>query len=596
MCGIAGKVFFDTSIVQRNDLTKMSTSIAHRGPDDEGFFISQNHKVGLVNRRLAIIDLSPKGHMPMIWKNRYVITYNGEVFNFQEERERLKKLGYKFNSNSDTEVILALYDKYDTRCLEYLRGMFAFAIYDKVKNTIFLARDRLGKKPLKYYYTGGVFIFASELKAILTQREVKRMPDYNAITNYLTFGYVPAPLTGFENIKKLEPGSYLLIDIKHATIKKRRYWKPDFSTKLDLPESVWKEKILDTLEESVKLRMISDVPIGVFLSGGVDSSAVTALMARNSPSPIKTFTIGFEEKTHDEREYAEKIARLYKTDHTELIVKPASIDTLPMLIKQFEEPHANSSSILSYLVAKMARQKVTVVLNGDGGDEIFAGYEARHFRLQRDVAADKLGFVLNTFGLPLAKVLGYTKAVKFLEKRQTALADRYLSYNWYFEGNDKAKQVVREKFIEANTTDARDQALYYDLVQYFPDDLLAKSDLSSMLVSLEERSPFADHKMVELASQIPFGLKLKGGITKYILKKALVDLVPKGNLYRQKKGFSVPLDKWFKGNIGKYARNVLTTKNAFVTKFVDMKKLRSYNDLQRWNLLALELWFKEYFS
>jgi asparagine synthase (glutamine-hydrolysing) len=621
MCGIAGKIYFNNSDVHESELSSMSQKIIHRGPDDEGIYISDDKKVGLVNRRLSIIDLSKNGHMPMLYKNRYVITYNGEVYNFQTERKILEKQGYKFRSNSDTEVILALYDKYGVGCLDHLRGMFAFAIYDKIKNTVFIARDRLGKKPLKYFSSPGIFIFASELKAILTQKEIHKEPDYIAIHHFLTFGYVPAPMTGFVGIKKLEPGHYLLIDIKNGKTRDEKYWKPDFSQKLYLSEDEWKKRILSTLEEATKLRMISDVPIGAFLSGGVDSSAIVAMMAKNSNIPIKTFTIGFKEKTHDETKYANAISKLYGTDHTEFVVEPESIEILPDLINQFEEPYANSSFIISYLVAKMAKEKVTVILNGDGGDENFAGYESRVFRLERDVKADRFGFLLNYLGFPIAKILGKSQIVRFLEKRKTPLADRYLSYNIYLEnkdkesiysdffrnqtGNNNSYKIVRNKFEEANAPDSRDKALYYDLTQYFPDDLLAKSDLSSMFVSLEGRSPFADHKLVELASQIPFDLKLKNGITKYILKKSLEGLVPKENMYREKKGFSIPLGDWFSGDLGKYSKSKLLRKDAFTSKLFSKDKitdlLKSHgkeNDigLKIWPILALELWFEEYFD
>lgn len=598
----------------------MAQKIAHRGPDDEGIYISSDRKVGLVNRRLAIIDLSPKGHQPMSYKNRYWITFNGEVYNFQEKREFLKKQGYRFNSDTDTEVLMALYDKYGVGCLKHLRGMFAFALFDTVKNTLFLARDRLGKKPLKYYQNPDVFIFASELKALLTQKEIHKEPDWLAIHHYLTYGYVPAPITGFVGINKLEPGHYMLIDIKRGILKKEKYWKPDFSEKLDLSETEWTEKILSTLEEATKLRMISDVPIGAFLSGGVDSSAVVAMMSKHSRTPVKTFTIGFKEKTHDETKYARTIAKLFKTDHTELIAEPESIEILPSLIAQFEEPYANSSFIVSYMVAKMAKEKVTVILNGDGGDENFAGYGNRHFRLNRDVAADKFGFILNSIGLPLSYLLPNSRIRRFLEKRKTPLADRYLSYNIYLENKDKetlyseafgnqmspinSYEIVRKKFEEAKTNDPRDRALYYDLTSYLPDDLLTKVDLTSMAVSLEGRSPFTDHEMVELAAQIPFDLKIKNGETKYILKKALEKLIPAENLYREKKGFSVPLGKWFRGSLGSYAQAVLERKKAFTKKIFDndelKKLLESHSDkndvgLKLWAILTLELWFEEYF-
>jgi len=620
MCGIAGKIYFGRGDVLEHDLKSMAKKIAHRGPDDEGIFISRDKKVGLVNRRLAIIDLSPKGHQPMSYKNRYWITFNGEIYNFQVKKKFLEKEGYRFNSNCDTEVITALYDKYGSGCLEHLRGMFAFAIYDSHKNILFLARDRLGKKPLKYYLSSEVFIFASELKALLTQREIHKEPDWLAIHHYLTYGYVPAPMTGFVGINKLEPGHYLWIDIAKNKIEKKQYWKPDFTKKLQLSESEWCEKILSELEEATKLRMISDVPIGAFLSGGADSSAVVAMMARLSNKPVKTFTIGFKEKTHDETKYARAIAKLYKTDHTEFTAEAESIEILPNLIRQFEEPYANSSFIVSYIVAKMAREKVTVILNGDGGDENFVGYDSRHFRLKRDVLADKFGFALDYLGLPLAKTLGINKVSKFLEKRKTPLADRYLSYNVYLENKDKESlytdrfketcssnsyEIVRKKFEESGAPDPKDRALYYDLTSYLPDDLLTKVDLTSMLVSLEGRSPFTDHKMVELACQIPFDLKIKNGVSKYILKKALEKIVPKENLYRPKQGFSVPLGTWFRGNLGLFAKEKLLRKGAFTQKLFDKDRVRKLlnshhgkNDvgLKLWSILTLELWFEEYFN
>ncbi len=621
MCGIAGKIYLNNSTIKKDELFLMSKKIIHRGPDDEGIYISSNKKVGLVNRRLAIIDLSKNGHMPMIYKNRYVITYNGEIYNFQSEREILKKQGYKFSSNTDTEVVLALFDKYGVECLKHLRGMFAFAIYDKQKEMLFIARDRLGKKPLKFYYSPEVFVFASELKAILTQKEVHKEPDFIAIHHYLTFGYVPAPMTGFVGINKLEPGHYLLLDIKNGILKKERYWKLDFNQKLSLSENEWEERILSTLEESTKLRMVSDVPIGAMLSGGVDSSAIVAMMARNSNVPIKTFTIGFKEKKHDETKYARIISERYRTDHTEFVVEPKSIETLPDLIRQFEEPYANSSFIISYLVAKMAKEKVTVILNGDGGDENFAGYESRMFRLNRDFNADKFGLLLNMVGLPFARILGKSQIVRYLGKRETLLADRYLSYNVYLENKDKTNlysemfkslssnsdsyKLVRNFFDESGAKDPRDKALYYDLVSYFPEDLLVKSDLTSMLVSLESRSPFTDQNLVELAAQIPFDLKLKNGITKYILKKSLEGLVPKENMYREKKGFSVPLGAWFSGDLGKYAKNKLLRKDGFTAKLFNKNALENLleshskeNDigLKIWPILALELWFEEYFN
>src|SRR6185369_15049890 len=372
MCGIAGKISFSSQNVSEQEIETMNDAIRHRGPDDSGIYISPDKKVGFGHRRLSIIDLSPLGHQPMRYMDRYEIIFNGEIYNFQEQKAVLEKDGYTFASHSDTEVILALYDKYGKECLQYLRGMFAFAIYDEHKNTLFCARDRVGKKPFKYYMNDTVFLFASELKAILIQPEYHKEPDYLAIHHYLTLQYVPAPLTGFKGISKLEPAHYLLIDLKTRAVEKERYWKLDYAKKQELSETEWKKRILDKLEESVKLRMLSDVPIGAFLSGGIDSSAIVALMAKNSQTAIKTFSIGFEDEKFNELKYARIIADTFMTDHTEFIVKPDAIQLLPMLVRQYEEPYADSSALPTYYVAKLTRDHVTVALNGDGGDENFA--------------------------------------------------------------------------------------------------------------------------------------------------------------------------------------------------------------------------------
>ena len=628
MCGIAGKIYFGQSNINSSELRLMADKIAHRGPDDEGLFISSDRKVGLANRRLAIIDLSPKGHQPMSYKGRYWITFNGEIYNFHAERKRLEKHGYRFHSNTDTEVILALYDRYKTKCLEHLRGMFAFAIYDKLENTLFLARDRIGKKPLKYFIDNNVFIFASELKSILTQSQIKKEPDLIAIHNYLTYGYVPSPNTGFKNIYKLEPGHHLILNIKSKRLEKNIYWKPDFSEKLNINENDWCNRILAELEESTKLRMIADVPIGAFLSGGIDSSAVVAIMAKLSSKPIKTFTIGFANQKNDERHHAERVAKLYNTEHTTLIAKPESIEELlPQLVYQYEEPFADSSALITYMVCKMARKYVTVVLTGDGGDENFAGYDHRMKKLQRDVSFDKLQWLAKPIGIPASSLLSkitndpLVKRINiFLEKSKMNLADRYVTYNCYFTNEDKnllysnefindinntnSYKIARNKFQESDTLDPRDRALFFDLVSWLPDSQLVKVDIASMSASLEARSPFLDHKLTELACKIPFNLKLKNNESKYILKKALENIVPKENLYRRKMGFTIPLDKWFTGKLNLYTKSKLLAPNSATKNILDRtyikKMLETHSEVndygpKLWSLLSLELWYKSYF-
>jgi asparagine synthase (glutamine-hydrolysing) len=645
MCGIAGKIYWEKGQNTEKELLKMQNAIRYRGPDDQGVYINEDTTVGLVNLRLAIQDLSAKGHMPMSYplqgealRAQYVITYNGEIYNFKEKRKELEKLGYKFKSHSDTEVILALYDKYGVNCLEHMRGMFAFALYDRTRETFFLARDRIGKKPLKYFMNSTVFIFASELKALITQKEVKKTPDYNAIHHYLTYGYIPSPQTGFEGIQKLEPGHYLYIDLAKNTLTKKKYWEPDFSAKIDMSEDVLCKRIRMELEESTKLRMISDVPIGAFLSGGVDSSAVVAMMAKNSKKAIKTFTIAFKEKEFNETEYAQNIADRYKTDHTVLEANPEDVELLPMLAYQYEEPFADASSVVTYMVSKLARKYVTVILNGDGGDELFAGYD-RYKRLKRDVVVDSMKWAhplvhqILKFG-PKNELL--QRGHIFLNKAKLPLADRFVTYNNYFSNEEKRKLydkkwdnviarneaipampagwsinsalIYKNKFQNSNALDPRDAALFADLTTYLPDDLLVKVDIASMANSLEARSPLLDHQFIELACKIDFDLKVKGygknAELKYIFKKALEPLVPKENLYRPKRGFSIPLSKWFTGDLNKYTQSVLLSKNAKTKDLLNQSEikrmLKGHTETtdfgpQLWNLLSLELWFKSYF-
>ena len=629
MCGIAGKIYFKNGKVLSSDIKKMSQQIKHRGPDDHGEYISPDKKVGLGHRRLSIIDLSPLGHQPMSYLNRYWIVFNGEIYNFQEKRETLKKEGYTFQSKTDSEVILALYDKYGKECLGHLRGMFSFAIYDSRKNTLFCARDRVGKKPFKYYLDNNVFIFASELKAILTQSEYQKEPDYTAIHHYLTLQYCPAPLTGFKDIKKLKPAHFLFIDLKTRKLEKQRYWKLDYSQKLVLSEKEWCGKIMSKLKESVKLRMISDVPLGAFLSGGIDSSAVVGLMSKLNNKPIKTFSIGFNEEKFSELKYARMIAEKFNTEHTEFKVEPNAIEMLPKLVKQYEEPYADSSALPAYYVSKMTRDHVTVALNGDGGDENFAGY-SRYSAFKFSFFYEKLKFFNKLLVLPSTKITAnlikntfFERVYRFSQSAQEDYKKRYMHYTAYFTNDQKSNlyndnfkkkvwdentyELVANQFLEANTKDGMDQALYADFSSYLPEDLLVKMDIDTMAVSLEGRSPFLDHELLELTAKIPFNLKIKGfNNKKYILKKALEGLVPNEILYRPKMGFGVPIEKWFRGDLKGHTKEIILSqkaldRNIFNKKFLE-KLLKTHestkiNHSHRiWALLTLELWFRAYFD
>ena len=629
MCGITGKISFSSKNISDQEIETMNDAIRHRGPDDGGVYISPDGKVGLGHRRLSIIDLSPLGHQPMRYMDRYEIVFNGEIYNFQEKREMLEKDGYTFTSHSDTEVILALYDKYGEKCLDHLRGMFAFAIYDEQENTLFAARDRVGKKPFKYYSDNNVFMFASELKAILTQPEYEREPDYTAIHHYLTLQYVPAPLTGFQGIAKLEPGHSLHIDLKTRKIEKKQYWKLDYSKKLELSEEEWKKRIIDKLEESTKLRMISDVPIGAFLSGGIDSSAIVAMMAKNSKNPIKTFSIGFEDEKFNELKYAKIIADTFKTEHTEFIVKPDAIHLLPMLVRQYEEPYADSSALPTYYVSKLTRDHVTVALNGDGGDENFAGY-GRY-------SVHKFALFYDTF-LPLHKVLilpltklasdifqttFFDRAHRFAKSLSKPYNERYVDYICYFtnemksaiytdEMNEKFKhsdsyEVVASQFKQSGSENKAEQAVYADFTTYLPDDLMTKVDIDTMAVSLEGRSPFLDHEFLELTAQIPFHLKLKGrNNKKYILKEALRGIIPDEVMFRPKMGFGIPIHSWFRNELKEYAYDLLLSEKAAGRSLFKKESIKNLLDTHCntkvdfgyhiWALVTLELWFREYFD
>lgn len=628
MCGIAGKISFSENKISTQEIETMNDAIKHRGPDDGGVYLSPDGRVGLGHRRLSIIDLSPLGHQPMRYLDRYEIVFNGEIYNFREERALLEKDGYVFQSHSDTEVILALYDKYREKCLDHLRGMFAFAIYDEQEQTLFCARDRVGKKPFKYYIDDNVILFASELKAILTQPEYHREPDYVAVHHYLTLQYVPAPLTGFVGIKKLEPAHFLTIDLKTKSVKKERYWKLDYSEKLDLSENEWKKRIIDTLEESVKLRMISDVPIGAFLSGGVDSSAVVALMARNYSQPIKTFSIGFKEEKYNELPYAKRVAEAFGTDHTEFIVEPNAIELLPMLVRQYEEPFADSSALPTYLVAKLTREHVTVALNGDGGDENFAGY-TRYAALQASLVLERLSWLARTVGVPATKLLAdmvpntlTSRMYRLTKTLSVDYRERYMGFTAYFTNEQKSElytdnfkakvwgqntyKIIADRFLESGSTNRTEQAVYADFATYLPEDLMAKVDIATMAVSLEGRSPFLDHVLLELSAQIPFHLKIKGANNKkYILKEALRGLVPDEVMDRPKMGFGIPIDHWFRHELKDYAstklldgelvrRNIV--RRDAVQRLLDQHTKTKVNFSPHiWALLTLELWFEEYF-
>ncbi len=625
MCGIVGKLYLHgQQQVDEGLIRSMADRIAHRGPDDHGYFV--RGPVGLGHRRLAIIDLTPTGHQPMsnaagtVW-----IVFNGEIYNFKELRAELAGQGVSFRSNSDTEVIIVLYEKYGEQCLQHLRGQFAFALWDEPHQKLFLARDRVGKKPLKYFMNDEMIVFGSELKAFFADPAVPREPDNVAIHHYLSFQYVPAPMTGFKGIKKLPPAHYMTIE--KGRVKIKRYWDLSYSHQEERPESEWRAMILQELEEATRLRMISDVPIGAFLSGGVDSSAVVAMMAKLSSQPVKTFSIGFPEKSHNELPYAKQVAQLFGTEHTEFVVEPHALDILPKLIYHFEEPYADSSAVPTYYVSQLTRQHVTVVLNGDGGDENFAGYgryNIQKFAAQYDrvppVIRRQLIHRATVAAAKLMKSTFFDRAERFSASFSDGRARRYLEYICYFNelqkqalytpqfaakvaGHD-SRDLVEALFASAGTNDPVDQALSVDFHSYLPDDLLVKVDIASMSVALEGRSPLLDHKFLEMAARIPSRLKIHGRDKKYIFKKALRGILPDDILYRQKMGFGVPIEHWFRGELRGFVRERLLGGSAvkrgiFRTEAVEAlinehQNTRINHAHQLWALLTLEMWYQTF--
>lgn len=622
MCGIAGKFNFNNQPISEAEILAMNKEIEHRGPDDRGIYV--DGAIGLGHMRLSIIDLSANGHQPMADSNKkYWITFNGEIYNFPDLKKELLQDGVKFQSNSDTEVIIYLYIKYGVDCLKYLRGMFAFAIWDKEKQELFLARDRVGKKPLKYYHDNNTFIFASELKSIFRNTEVKKEIDWSAIDEYLTFKYVPAPKTGFKNIFKLLPAHYMIIKANgEKTIKK--YWSLDYSKKLDLSENEWQDKIEKKLIESVKIRMISDVPLGAHLSGGIDSSLIVAILAGLNRKPIRTFTIGFKEDKYNEIPYARLVAKKYKTNYKELIVEPYTAEILPQLAYFYEEPYADASALPSWYLANFTKAHVSTVLNGDGGDENFAGYEryraASYYRLLKYLPLKKYGARLNAYLYECKNNKIFYKISRQLNADYNTFYDFYLSVIRYFSPSEKdliygngIKTIIKnENELTQNKnnqlinqgSDWLDSLLALGINTHLPDDLLVKNDIASMAHGLELRSPFLDHEFMELSASMPARLKMNGNDKKYILKKIAENYLPHKCIHRPKQGFSVPLEFWFRGELSDYLeKNILSAnfinrgfdKNA-ITKMLSLHKSKKANyENQLYALLMLSLWFEEWF-
>ncbi|TSC88487.1 MAG: asparagine synthase (glutamine-hydrolysing) [Microgenomates group bacterium Gr01-1014_5] len=616
MCGIAGYVGGD-----RKTLLDMLSAISHRGPDDQGIFIDGN--IGLGNNRLSIIDLSKHGHQPLFNEDKSLcIVYNGEIYNFKDLRKSLERK-HEFSSQTDSEVVLHAYEEWGHECLQKLNGMFAFVIYDRKKKLLFGARDRLGEKPLKYYLDSGVFAFASELKGLLPIIKNKEL-DINAIDDYMTLQYVPAPKTGLKNVYKLPAGHYFLYSGGKLQVKE--YWKIDFSKKLKLKEEEWEELIYSKIKESVESRTVSDVPIGAFLSGGLDSSAVVALLSATN-SKLKTFSIGFEDPRFDESKYALQIAALYNTDHTSLIIGHKELtQEFLKLPEYYDEPFADNSSIPSIILSRLARKSVKVALSGDGGDENFGGYErysvvdfAKHYDKIPAVAKTLLKHSGNIFSKIYPSKIS-EKAAIFTKFASIPFYKKYVYYNSFFTNEAKreiySNKVQKElelndtfnifKNIYRNNLSELDNAFNIDINSYLPEDLLYKMDIASMSASLEVRAPLLNHELLELTSQMPDSLKVRLLKKKYIFKKLLKNkkLLPDNIINRQKKGFVIPVDTWLKGDLKEYIREEVATTKMKNLQLFSGNKLDSYltdffggkikNSNNIFALLSLSAWVNKY--
>ncbi|MBN1126557.1 MAG: asparagine synthase (glutamine-hydrolyzing) [Sedimentisphaerales bacterium] len=625
MCGICGKMVFQKRKVEKSLLERMCSTMVHRGPDGRGIYTAPF--IGLGQQRLAIIDLNRQADPPLPNEDETVwLVYNGELYNYQSLRVKLEAAGHRFRTQSDTEVIIHLYEEHGTDCLSQMRGMFAFALWDESKKRLFAARDRLGQKPFFYTVAQSSFVFASEIKAITVDPDVSIEPDYYAIDQYLTWQYVPSPYTAFWGIRKLPPGCYLTCTTD-ARMKIVRYWEPPIPRKTQESPDEIQNHLISLIDESVRLRMISDVPIGVFLSGGIDSAAIVAFMARHSRQPVKTFSIGLEEDEYNELPYARLTAERYGTDHHEFVVRPDAVELLPLLVRHYNEPFADSSALPTYYVSQMTRQNVTVALSGDGGDESFTGY-TRYAWMKRWQSLDVLPSWFRT-GIttmpkwamnPFYRYNLPARLSRGLEMVRSNLIDRYRMEMSIFKSQEK-RQAYTSHFwgmirdcsptkidplylTKMPEEDSIDWMMRHDQNFYLPDCLMVKTDIASMANSLEVRCPFLDHPLVEYTASIPSNMKLNGSIGKKIFRKSVENLLPVEILNKQKTGFGIPLGRWFRGGLWDILREALLDDRAvrrglfepsFLTKLIDEQRTgRRDWSYRLWSLLFLELWFREF--
>ncbi|MBW6451251.1 MAG: asparagine synthase (glutamine-hydrolyzing) [DPANN group archaeon] len=625
MCGICGFNWDDKQLIE-----KMAKTIHYRGPDQDGYYTDKYISLG--HKRLSIIDLSINGKQPMYNEDESIlIIFNGEIYNFKQIRIKLEAKGHKFHSNTDTETIIHTYEEYGVNCLSYFEGMFAFAIYDKKNKKIFVARDRLGKKPLYYYNQNDSFIFASEIKAIL-EYELKRTVNVNVLNKMLMLRYMPGHETILQNIFKLEPGHFMIYDLNQKKLNIKQYWdiKEDITKKT---EQYFIKKIQTLIEEAVEKRLVGDVPIGLFLSGGLDSSAILAYIKKINPEKtLRTYSVGFENiSEYNELSYAKETSDYFSTEHKEVIINSKILEELPKMLWHLDEPISDPAIIPNYKLSEMAQKKVKIVLTGDGADELFAGYDQykflkmgyniRNIPMNIKTVLPKLmkiipSEVLNIF-YKYSKKTGnkmINRFAKFVTEMPENKAKSYLEIISIFDEEER-KNILNEQIIKkipdftnydmynktyfSNKWDFLNQVLYLDTKTVLPEDFLMKPDKMGMAHSIEARVPFLDHKLVELAFKIPPNLKMNGLKTKYIFKKAIQPILPKQILKRKKQTFYVPIEQWtdeMSYLINRFANKQIIEKQGYFNQinttklFSNKDKTKLYYSRQIWNILNFEIW------
>ncbi|MDC0609951.1 amidotransferase 1, exosortase A system-associated [Vibrio sp.] len=597
MCGISGMFnLIPSTPIDSEILKNINTIQSHRGPDDEGYFIDD--QIGLAHRRLSIIDLSG-GHQPVFNENRSAcVVFNGEIYNFKPLVIELSELGHHFSTLSDTEVIIHAWEEWGEKCVERFQGMFTFAVWDKEKKALFIARDRLGKKPLYYSKTQkGQFVFGSELKVLLGHPDIDKTLRQEMAEEYLMFGYVPDPYTAYKNIFKLEPAHYLTLR-QGCEIKPVQYWDLP-APSLDLSWQETQEGIIEQLKHAVEIRMLADVPLGAFLSGGVDSSAVVAMMAQSQSSPINTCAIGFNEKSFDETEYAEQIAKRYGTNHVSRVVSADDYELIDRLTDIYDEPFADSSALPTFRVCELARESVKVALSGDGGDEVFAGYRRHRLQLAEQQFRDKIpqGLRKPLFGtlgkvypkadwapqflrakttfqsLALNPIEAYGNTMSRLrvDQRQKLFKQEYLDHLAGYTG----QEIINRHAKNSPSSDPLKLIQYLDIKTWLPGDILTKIDRASMANSLETRAPLLDHRFIEWAFSIKSSDNIRGNQGKFAFKKALEPFVNDNILYRPKMGFSIPIAAWFRGPLMDKLKAYVLSEKMFDCGFFEPSELKT---------------------